>query len=164
MAFLSTPDLCICEAKHKNWCLSSSWLVDSFSHLNIENTLNSFQCPVPETTNLSIIAHDEVSEFHDFIVNGGPVPLLDDIVGCPPFTLLHHSSRPHQPSSSSQHLALLQTSCAICAVGGAWLQLLDWQLVSSSHYNRDGGQNVAAHQCLGTDIRSSTKVLLVFLF
>ena len=105
-----------------------------------------------KTANLSVIAHDKVPEFHNFVVYRGPIPLLNDVVSRPPFALLHNSSRPHHyscSSSSPHHLALLHIPGNIRAVGGARLQLLDWQLVSSSHHDRDSGQDVAAHQCLG---------------
>lgn len=78
-----------------------------------------FDCPSIKRTNLRVIAHDQVSELHDFVVDGGPVPLLDDVVGRPPLALLHHSSWAH---SSSHYLALIHAwSGSICALGGAWL-------------------------------------------
>lgn len=70
-------------------------------------------------TNLGVIPHDQVSELCDLVVDGGPVPLLNDVVGRPPLALLHHSSRPHY---SSHHLPLLHVgSDSVRAVGGAGL-------------------------------------------
>lgn len=112
-------------------------------------------------TDLSVIARDQISELHNLIIDGGAVSLLNNIVGCPPLALLHHPSLAY---CSPCHLALLHDrSGHVCTVGGAWLQLLDWQLVSTSHHNRDSGEDVAVHQrlCVGDKIRSSAFVSVV---
>lgn len=49
---------------------------------------------------LGVVAHDEVPELHDLVVDGGAVPLLDDVVGCPLLPLLHHAARPHHAHAS----------------------------------------------------------------
>lgn len=108
-----------------------------------------------KNTNLCIIAHDQVSELNNLVVDGGPVPLLDDVVGCPPLTLLHY---PSWPDSSRHHLGLVHVWSG-CAWARAWLYLFDWQLVSSSHHNREGGQDVAAHKRLQMQTSRSTFVL-----
>lgn len=104
--------------------------------------------------NLGVVAHDEVPELHDLVVDGGTVPLLDDVVGGPLLALLHHhAARTHHAHAStpaaaaaSHHLGRLHGPGW---VGGARLQLLDGQLVApSSHHHGDGGQDVAAHQRL----------------
>lgn len=73
-----------------------------------------FHYPSIQITNLRVIARDQVSELQDLVVDGGPVPLLDDVVGRPPLTLLHHSSRAY-----SHYLALVHArSDPVGAVGG----------------------------------------------
>lgn len=100
---------------------------------------------------LCIVAHNQVSELHNLIIDGGSVSLLDDIVRRSSFTLLNHNSRPH---AACHHRVLLHARpCCVSAGGGDWRELFDGQLVCSSpHHNRNGGENVAAHQRLGTEI------------
>lgn len=97
--------------------------------------------------NLRITAHDQISELDDLVVDRGSIPLLNDVVSCPPLTLLHY---PSWPDSSRCHLALIH-AWPSCALTRAWLYLFDWQLISSSHHNRDSGQDVAAHKCLANE-------------
>lgn len=77
-------------------------------------------------THLGISPHDQVLQLNDFVIDGGAIPLLDDVVCRPPFSFLGRLKLLDSPGD-----------------------LLNGHLLLS-HHHRHRGQNgpIAAHQGL----------------
>lgn len=50
---------------------------------------------MPLVPYLGIMPHDQVSELNDLVVDGGAIPLLNDVVGGPALPFLYHTPGAH---------------------------------------------------------------------